>query len=537
MNYVTNSINSALSRRVSEFIQLLFILAFLLIPVLCHASVTFVWVPNDGSSSSGVLTIDAPGSGYFSLPQTAVTSFEFSFRPGLSVNLNNAQVFIAGVPIVSFDGNSLDYGAFEFALGGVGGRIVSNSFLSQQLGSDVTIYDIFGQNIRVRGNWIRVDIAPPEPPPLPRGILSVIDIRPIIERHDIGNALGLAYNPNRNVIYLSHGSDPRGGFIYTLDTRGNLLSEFNFQTAYRAGFWPTSLTYDSTTGHLFVYALSLVGITNLVEMTPDGSTIFGEVTIPGGGGVMVRDDGIWQTVFANDAIRHYTRSGEFIEDVSLAASFPPGFPGPESLTSSFKDGASRGFFVVDHFGQRIVEVDEEGHEIAAVTTATLGDPVTADGRGLAIATDLAGRRIFLQGNNKFIFVLSPAFMKIQNVNSLVHLREDELITQFDPTPVLRGPAGTFQLVAKFDNVSDVDICSAFFQIVELPRGDRLEGVWLEPTGQQVQGFDQAIIGHQPFLFRSGTDAQFKFVIDLSATSLNFFVNLWGTPQNPGKKCP
>lgn len=50
-------------------------------------------------------------------------------------------------------------------------------------------------------------------------------------------------------------------------------------------------------------------------------------------------------------------------------------------------------------------------------------------------------------------------------------------------------------------------------------------------------FDQAIIGHHPFLFQSGTDAQFKFVIDLSATSLNFFVNLWGTPQDPGNKCP
>jgi hypothetical protein len=70
MNYVTNSIKSALSRRVSEFIQLLFILAILLIPVISDASVTFVWVPNDGSLSSGALTIDAPDSGYFSLPQT-----------------------------------------------------------------------------------------------------------------------------------------------------------------------------------------------------------------------------------------------------------------------------------------------------------------------------------------------------------------------------------------------------------------------------------------------------------------------------------
>jgi hypothetical protein len=46
-------------------------------------------------------------------------------------------------------------------------------------------------------------------------ILEVIDIRPTLARHDIGNALGLAFNPDSNVLYLAHGSDPRGGFIYT----------------------------------------------------------------------------------------------------------------------------------------------------------------------------------------------------------------------------------------------------------------------------------------------------------------------------------
>ena len=63
----------------------LLLLAILLLPALGHASATFVWVPNDGSLSSGTLTIDAPDSGYFSLPQTAVTSFDFTFGPGLSV--------------------------------------------------------------------------------------------------------------------------------------------------------------------------------------------------------------------------------------------------------------------------------------------------------------------------------------------------------------------------------------------------------------------------------------------------------------------
>src|SRR4051794_28667106 len=76
-------------------------------------------------------------------------------------------------------------------------------------------------------------------------ILRVIDIRPILDRHPaIGNSLGLAYNPAADLLFLAHGSDPRGGFIYTLDQNGNLLKEVNFQTAYRPGSYPTSLSYD-----------------------------------------------------------------------------------------------------------------------------------------------------------------------------------------------------------------------------------------------------------------------------------------------------
>src|SRR5688572_19079313 len=160
MTLVTKSIRSlGLWLSVCVPTHAFLVLAILLLPVLGHASATFVWVPSDGSLSSGSLTIDAPESGYFSLPQTAVRSFEFSFQQGLSVNFNSADVFIAGVPIVSFDGSSLDYGAFEF--GGVGGRIVSNSFLAEQIASDVSVYDLFGQNIRVRGNWVRSGIGPP----------------------------------------------------------------------------------------------------------------------------------------------------------------------------------------------------------------------------------------------------------------------------------------------------------------------------------------------------------------------------------------
>ena len=114
----------------------------------------------------------------------------------------------------------------------------------------------------------------------------------------------------------------------------------------------------------------------------------------------MRPDGIWEARFAEDAILHYSRTLTLIETLSVASSFP-GFPGPLALTSSFRDG----FFLLDHFGRRLVEVDQAGDEIAVVSTAILGD-----GRGLAIDVDLRTRRIFVQINNEAIYVLSDTFI-------------------------------------------------------------------------------------------------------------------------------
>jgi hypothetical protein len=92
-------------------------------------------------------------------------------------------------------------------------------------------------------------------------ILGVLDIRPIRSLHpDIGNALGLTYNAIDDVLYLADGSDPRGGFIYTLGLDGSLLHELNFQAVYQPGAYPASLSYDRSTGHLFVLAFVPAGV-------------------------------------------------------------------------------------------------------------------------------------------------------------------------------------------------------------------------------------------------------------------------------------
>ena len=238
-------------------------------------------------------------------------------------------------------------------------------------------------------------------------ILDVIELGPILARHDVGNALGLAFDPQLNVFYLTHGSDTRGAFIYTLDAQGRLLDEYDFQSAYAPGSFLESLSYDEASGHLFALAEVPVGtdfVAHLLELEPGAFTVLTDQVIDnaGGGGIHVRTDGIWQARFAEDVIRHYSRALALIDDVSVAASFP-GFPGPSALTSSFRGG----FFLVDHFDRRLVEVDTAGHQIAEASTAML----RGFGRALAIDIDRATRRIFLQVENSAIYVLSDEFIR------------------------------------------------------------------------------------------------------------------------------
>ncbi len=65
--------------------------------------------------------------------------------------------------------------------------------------------------------------------------VEVINIRPIIARQSLANALGLAYNPVANVLYLAHGSGSDYGHIYTIDMQGTLLNDLDFQAVYHPG--------------------------------------------------------------------------------------------------------------------------------------------------------------------------------------------------------------------------------------------------------------------------------------------------------------
>lgn len=241
--------------------------------------------------------------------------------------------------------------------------------------------------------------------------LTVVEHGLYSEGRYSGNLLGCAYNSNLDVVYLSHGSDSTGGYIHTIDLKGNLLDTWDFSAAYRSSpagkSWPNSISYDIGTNHLFVLADTRVSTwpdiyeTAVVEMSLDGTVIYNEydVTginyIAGGGGLYVNTNGIWLTSFLNDGISHLSRDGSFLEQFHVGG-FPDGFGGPVDVAGSFNGG----FFLRDHFGCRVVEVDNAGNYVSAFSTQA----GHWDGMGLAMDSDITSRRIFVNDDDNLYII-------------------------------------------------------------------------------------------------------------------------------------
>lgn len=238
-------------------------------------------------------------------------------------------------------------------------------------------------------------------------MVASVKAGPIVISHGLygihdGNILGIAYNPNADVIYLAHGSDTRGGYIRTIDLRGNLLSTWDFRAATGLDY-ATSLSYDASSGHLFAGTEKYEdagGQRGLIEMSPDGSTIYGQVDLThsdygdGGLGLCVGRGSIWLSSYRNETITQLSMQGEFMRQFPVEGFAGDG--GPVDLAADFDDG----FFLLDHFGSRIVEVDNAGKCIAELS---MWD--TWSIRPLAIDSDLSTGRIFVNDDD-YLYVFS-----------------------------------------------------------------------------------------------------------------------------------
>lgn len=232
---------------------------------------------------------------------------------------------------------------------------------------------------------------------------DVIDVRGY-QTAAHGNMLGLAYDAKRQELTFPNGFDG-ASMVVTITRDGNLVREWPLSRLIGDGFLSgglTGLSYDAEKDGYFAWRFRSTDgnryRNDLVHTSLDGTEIFGEFAVSadvGGDGLLVEGDSIWTTKFNTDSIHKYSREGNLLSTIPVEG-FPDGFPGPEGIARAFDEG----FFLVDHFGKRIVHVNEAGQLIGAVSTASFGD-----GRGMAIATDLAEQRTFLLVNNEQIFVL------------------------------------------------------------------------------------------------------------------------------------
>jgi hypothetical protein len=233
------------------------------------------------------------------------------------------------------------------------------------------------------------------------GAVSVIDILPIRNFSDYGHFKGLAYNAQTDQFYFTQSSysySNPSGLIYTIESDGTLVSKWELLDLYPnpntgLGVEISDVVYDNSTNRFFISAAykqtEYPWEGHLIEASTDGSTLFGDISTIDSRYFEIDGANIWGTSYYPSSLYRYTQSGQLIESYDMSTLF--GAYGPSTLTSSFDNG----FFINDHFGRGIVEVDQYGNGLRYFSTETLGD-----GRGNGIASDLSTGRLFWMTSNE-----------------------------------------------------------------------------------------------------------------------------------------
>ena len=107
-------------------------------------------------------------------------------------------------------------------------------------------------------------------------------------------------------------------------------------------------------------------------------------------------------------------------------------------------------------------------------------------------------------------------------------------TDFDPTPVPGGPAGTFRITADFTNTSNQAIVNPFVEVVELTGGNLLLNA---DGGAGGVGARLTLPDSATTLFQPGASSTFEFLIGLQQQEpFTFFVNMLGAPGTSNSSC-
>lgn len=165
----------------------------------------------------------------------------------------------------------------------------------------------------------------------------------------------------------------------------------------------------------------------------------------------------------------------------------------------------RGRFVGQSIFSKILPFDRPGNEVKVELSGNLFNRIAV--------FDLAGNFSF--------FDIEPQVV----VNGLIDLIEETISTSYDSTPVPDGPAGTFTIIAKFENISGLTISKPFFQVTQLTGGNKL----LNADGSaKGVGATMTPPGSESFPFNPGSVGTFQFEIGLQKREkFSFFVNMLG----------
>lgn len=349
-------------------------------------------------------------------------------------------------------------------------------------------------------------VLPPQPG-FP--VMGKINLDPILARHDVGNALALAFNPEDQVFYVGHGSDYRGSWLYTVNLQGQLLAELNLD-----GWLPLSFSYESSTRHLFAEEILIRTtdvISRYIEMQPDGQivrTILNQPII--NESLITTDDGIWG-VNGQDELKHFDRDGKLLEQFSIEASFP----GPASAAWNLSESLNGGFYFTDE-ARNVIETDRQGRELRRITTKGI-QPGFRPWRILQDSTHL-----FLEMTGWTIYSLSPDFLKIREFQAQASVPN----VVFDRTPQTGAPGGTWEITSAFQLTES--ICEPFFEVTQLTSNHILG--FVKEGSQQTQDKDGLVIVHPSMRIEANQAQPFTFRINLQNRQwFYFFVRLWGLP--------
>jgi hypothetical protein len=229
-----------------------------------------------------------------------------------------------------------------------------------------------------------------------------------------GNKLGLAYRASDGHFFVTHAADSRWGLplLYEFDSAGALQQTIDLS----ATLAPYTFAVDevSATSHEVI-----VRTHHVLEEAPENyiatTTVFSNDlsavtgTLPDGGRVTrYTDTQLYSFDYMTDQLEIRSRTSDAVQSISLSGHFGPEVGcGENSCGVAIDVSWDGGFFMLDHsLRGRLLQFDAGGNLINAME---MGNPELGNS-WMTLATDVAGRRLFLLAGDRVVTLTESEFL-------------------------------------------------------------------------------------------------------------------------------